>query len=275
MEMRGQFSERQLIRWGVSGWVTLFVAAGLWYMDQCVPVLVDFVSQSACSGLISAKPDLGAVAAVVAAAIAIGFPFGFVLSQVYFVLLWRLPCVVGGCVDWATVLEPGIRGQLKEKFGEEPPDKQTEKWKREYRQEDEVLVTAAWWWGISQKNERRDVWEGRDAYLATIYHTQGALIVGFLLTGIPYVALMILGMTVQTLALKKWLTFKWLTFPPEFWSSILLAIPVVMVLWGIVLYMGRKDTGSYHRKFIQYALHYFYSKGKSKKELGDSKLPHE
>jgi len=230
--MERQFSERQLIRWAVPGWVTLFlvivlISVHLWFDEKFQISMQSFV----------AGTPGGTIAAAGAAVIAMGFALGFVLFQVYFVLYWsRAATLVGGGVNYKEVVDSldQFTSRLEKEFEQWPVE--ANKGGTE-RQRMEVSVAAAWWRSISHKKEQRMVWEDRNQYLVAVYHSIGAMLVGAYLT-VP-------------LYLFGWATLSCLWLP-------LIINLVILAAWIGVLLVGRKNTELSHRSLMKHALHYFY-----------------
>lgn len=246
--MERQFSERQLIRWAVPGWVTLF----LMLLLISVHLILDRGFGS-CIWQSLPKPDGGTIAAMGAAVIASGFAFGFMLFQIYFAVYWLdwLVPLIGGGVNYRKVVESLEQSKpkmdlLKKRFVHWPVG--ANKGGTE-RQRMEASIVAAWWGGINEEKQRT-VWEDRNQYLVSIYHSMGATLVGTYLTLILYFLTLILY-------LIGWLAISchWFPFAINF---------VILAVWIIVLFFGRKNTEFSHRSLTENALHYFYGQDMKK-----------
>jgi hypothetical protein len=174
-KMDRQFSERQLIRWAVPGWITLFIIGIVVFIQLCF-------NQEMWNSFQSFFKDnsLGEIAAIGAAIIAAGFALGFILFQIYFVLYWTdnklCNFIVGGFVNYEEIVKSldKYKGTLKRQFGNWPI-KDTSA--RGQRQKLESSIVAAWWRSMSrQKDEQRMVWEGRNQYLVAVYHSMGSIL---------------------------------------------------------------------------------------------------
>ena len=237
--MERQFSERQLIRWAVPGWVTLFLVMLLTFVhavsaEEFRSSIVTFLN-----GI-----DGGTLAAAGAAAIALGFALGIMLFQIYFSMywcdwkLWKFPfaTLVGKRVNYKEVVDSlaPFKSRLEKEFEHWPVEASggTE------RQAMEASVVAAYWRGISRnKEEERIVWENRNQYLVAVYHSFGAMLVGAYLTVPLYL-------------------FGWATLS-RLWLPLIINL-VILAAWIGVLLVGRKNTEFSHRSLTKHALHYFY-----------------
>lgn len=178
--MERQFSERQLIRWAIPGWVTLFLAILL------LSVHFWLNNEFASSDESLLKAGAGTIAALGAAFIVFGFALGYMLFQLYFFLYWGpRPELIGGRVDYQEVFsklicwQPNFDKQLDESRAEPEND-------RAKRQKWEVSVAAAWWHCVARRKKHGMVWEDRNGYLVAVYHSLGSTLAGAYLTIIVY-----------------------------------------------------------------------------------------
>lgn len=248
--MERQFSERQLIRWAVPGWITLFILALLLFVHLAL-------SESFRNGLLAQVPKdlLGIVAAFTAAAIAMGFALGFMLFQVYYPLYWRSPVLVGGELDDQAILSyvSTSASAIGLPFGQEfqtalanvksqrGPGRHC---RYDERKQAESLLQTVWWRAISRDKESGMVWEAKDVYLISVYHALGAVFVGL------YVAAVAYGLVLAWTPVSK----TWDVIWPAILNLGLLAVT------GVLLWWGRTDIGRCYSSLTKYALHHFYAK---------------
>jgi hypothetical protein len=224
--MEKQFSERQLIRWAIPGWITFFLAGTVAFIH----IRLNEDLWSTFGEYLNQGSGLSQMAAIVGAAVIAGFALGFILFQIYFFIYWRFNCLNTSIDNQQILLYAQHNKWSKPLFGVTNQDITN-------RQQADSYVTAAWLLSLSKQDKDKNLWEDRNQFLFSVYHSLGSIIIGIILTLITYIISVLLT-------------------GDFIWYSTVVNVGVLLIL-GVILFVARKDTGFTIQKLEEHGLYHF------------------